>query len=629
MPTIFIHCFSSLFGETLEYNSKKLNSFLNGEFSSMGILPDGDIVTKTEKEIQIYERNGNLKRSLSYPFTGDIILTDQSGIWFGSFGEGLTRYHLNSNLSSSRVISALSLKDDLIWFGTWRIDQGVGGISIFNGRKFLDPLTTESGLAYDVVFNMVEDLEGKIWVATYGGGVSIYKNKVWSSIDIRDGLPTNDIFSIDVSPRNEIWIAANKKIVKYKASQTKPKVIIKSVRYGSVIKHYPSNKLKLKTGQRLSIISQSIDYKTHPEKQQYQYKVHSQYLDWLAPIRSEHFEHVFDKIGSYIFEVRAIDRDLNYSVPVRLPIEVIPVWYMNGWVIFPCSSAILVLLFLAIVNGIRYYQQRRESERLELEAQQLQSQMFDQERKTRLALETELADAHQMQLSLLPESAPSTAGLQIAGRNIAAKEVGGDFFDYLETEGQLTIAVGDVSGKGLKGAMNAVMTSGILRLASDENPTSDNSVLMSKVNKSLCHSMEQDMNVTMVLAQFDLPQKQMILANAGQHAYPLLKRGNSVEPVKAKGLALGMIPSIDYRPLIVDLQPGDLLLFMTDGITEPRNAEGLMYEESGRFHKVISELSDKLSAEEVVESIIQDVINYMVDEEERDDDITLVAVKVT
>ena len=54
---------------------------------------------------------------------------------------------------------------------------------------------------------------------------------------------------------------------------------------------------------------------------------------------------------------------------------------------------------------------------------------------------------------------------------------------------------------------------------------------------------------------------------------------------------------------------------MTDGITEPRNAEGLMYEESGRFHKVISELSDKLSAEEVVESIIQDVIDYMVDEE--------------
>ena len=68
---------------------------------------------------------------------------------------------------------------------------------------------------------------------------------------------------------------------------------------------------------------------------------------------------------------------------------------------------------------------------------------------------------------------------------------------------------------------------------------------------------------------------------------------------------------------------------MPNGITEPRNAKGLRYEKSGRFHEVISGLSDELSAEEVVESILQDVISYMVNEEERDDDITLVAVKVT
>ena len=71
------------------------------------------------------------------------------------------------------------------------------------------------------------------------------------------------------------------------------------------------------------------------------------------------------------------------------------------------------------------------------------------------------------------------------------------------------------------------------------------------------------------------------------------------------------------------------MLSMPNGITEPRNVEGLRYEKSGRFHEVISGLSDELSAEEVVETIIQDVIDYMVDEEERDDDITLVAVKVT
>ena len=148
--------------------------------------------------------------------------------------------------------------------------------------------------------------------------------------------------------------------------------------------------------------------------------------------------------------------------------------------------------------------------------------MLDQERKTRLDLEAELADAHQMQLSLLPELAPNMSGLQIAGRNIGAKEVGGDFCNYLQGHKRFAIAVGDVSGKGLKGAMNAVIASGILRLAGDENPNSDSSVLMSKVNNSLCQSMERDMNVTMILAQFELEQKQMILSNAGQHAYPLL-----------------------------------------------------------------------------------------------------------
>ena len=161
--------------------------------------------------------------------------------------------------------------------------------------------------------------------------------------------------------------------------------------------------------------------------------------------------------------------------------------------------------------------------------------MLDQERKTRLDLEAELADAHQMQLSLLPELAPNMAGFQIAGRNIGAKEVGGDSCDYLQGHKRFAITVGNVNGKGLKGAMNAVIASGILRLAGDENPNSDSSVLMSKVNNSLCQSMERDMNVTMILAQFELEQKQMILSNAGQHAYPLLYVVPQSSQYKLKG----------------------------------------------------------------------------------------------
>ena len=135
------------------------------------------------------------------------------------------------------------------------------------------------------------------------------------------------------------------------------------------------------------------------------------------------------------------------------------------------------------------------------------------------------------------------------------------------------------------------------------------------------------MNVTMVLAQFDYTKKQMILANAGQHAYPLLIRNGTVEPVIAKGMALGMIPNIPYKPTTTDLESGDLLLFMTDGITEPRNAEGVMYEESGRMNEVLSSIPIEMPIEEVLNTLISDVEDYTTDEEQ-DDDITLVAVRV-
>ena len=243
-------------------------------------------------------------------------------------------------------------------------------------------------------------------------------------------------------------------------------------------------------------------------------------------------------------------------------------------------------------------------------------------------MEQELQDATQMQMSLLPKSAPEIEGLQITGSSVATKEVGGDFFDYLISEDnrQISIAVGDVSGKGLRGAMNAVMASGILRIyAEQENNTSS---VMSSINKALCQSMEQDMNVTMVLAQFDHAKKQMTLANAGQHAYPLLIRNGTVEPVKAKGLALGMIPTIPYKSTVVDLESGDLLLLMTDGITEPRNADGVMYEESGRLNEVLSNIPAEMSIKEVVDTIISDVEAYTADDEQ-DDDITLVAVRVS
>ena len=577
-----------------------------------------------------------------------LIDSDSIGrIWIGTKREGLfcydgkqfINYTTKDGLTDIGTRSLLVTEDNNLWVGGY---QGVSTCNVDQKNiniKF-KAYRTEDGLSYpEIKGGIYQSDDDLIWFGTAGGGVAIFDGQNWSSLDLRDGLASNGVYStqgISQDHQGNMWflMASNDYgVCRYRRSHVKPAVEIITLRIGKAVytsPHINSNN-QVTLGTRVTIQYNAIDNLTHPSKRSYRYRMMGPLTtnQWSRKTEKADLDYIFAKQGGYTFEVQAINRDLRYSESVSTSFEVVPVWYMNSWIVFPAGSTILVVFVLSIVNGMRYYQQRIESERLERETKQLQAQMLVQERQNRQALEAELLDARNMQMNLLPESAPALPSLQIAGRNMPAKEVGGDFFDYLEGQKRFTIAVGDVSGKGLKGAMNAVMASGILRLASDENPTSDSSDLISKVNKSLCQSMERDMNVTMVLAQFDLTQNQMTLANAGQHAYPLLKRGNSVESIQVKGLALGMIPSVPYKALKLELQSGDLLLFMTDGITEPRNAEGVMYEESGRFHQVISELEDQLTAEEVVETIIQDVINYMTDEEKRDDDITLVAVRVT
>jgi len=585
-----------------------------------------------EKFTQFTTEDGLASDIISSIFVTDSFIESIDGtLWCRSLSGPLSRFDgqrfkivtTQDGFVNNMVNCTYKSKDGSVWFGT------DGGVTKYDGKQFIS-LTTSDGLGDNQITAIYEASDEIVWFGTKNGGVSLYDGNVANYLDTRDGLPDNYVIQITGDDQGGVYIGtggentfnfATKAIgsfTRYQRSNTGPVAVIDWVKTDELYTNLDDIPPIL-SGNLVTFKSRAIDFKTLAEKRRYQYRIR-EFQDWSLATLNDTYERKFNQPGHYTFEVRAIDRDLFYSEVTSVNFQVVAPWFLNIWIIFPTVSSILLAFALALVNGIRYYQQRQESE-------QLRDKILERERDTRLALESELADAHQMQMALLPKSAPLVPGLQTAGRNIGAKEVGGDFFDYLQNGEQFVIAVGDVSGKGLKGAMNAVMTSGILKLSAEYQDTP--SSIVSEINKSLCQSIERDMNVTMVLAQFDPQKKKMTLVNAGQHAYPLLKRSDSVEPIQAKGLALGMIPAVPYNSLTVDLKTGDLLLFMTDGITEPRNDEGVMYEESGRFHQIISDLSEDLSAEEVVETIIQDVINYMADEEDRDDDITLVAVKVT
>ena len=554
-------------------------------------------------------------------------------LWFGTYGGGVSRYDgkefvtftTEYGLASNIVWNIYRDPIGDLWFGTL-----FGGVSCYDGKEFVT-LTTEDGLAHNDVLATYRDSDDVLWFATHGGGVSRYDGIAWTSLDTRDGLPSNIVRSIHqdfetAKPTGAkdlerfFWLGTDGGLVRYRLSTTPPSVRIVSVKIDE--EYIELDPPPITTGTRVTIRYNAIDLVTVPEKRQYRVRIEGIGDDpkqrgiqnnWRPPTKETFFDYTFKKPGSYAFQVQAIDRDLNYSKPASLTLKVVPPWYKNGWIVFPSAGIVLALLMGCLVYGTRYYVQRRK-----ILAYQ------------RAAVE-ELLDAQRVQMSLMPETAPEIAGLDIAGKCLPANTVSGDFFDYLEGKqtNEFAVVVGDVTGHGMKGAMNAMMTDGILRMAAEETETLSPASLMMKVNNVLTSSMEREMNVTMVIGMIDSDTKKLTLANAGHHAHPVLLRNGDIRILKMGGFPLGMRAGIQYREEQFSLAIGDIVIFMTDGIIEVQDSEGKLYSDSGRLEKTLLSLRVEQSNPEVmVDAIISDAMNFGGDKSSRDDDMTVVVVKI-
>jgi serine phosphatase RsbU (regulator of sigma subunit) len=169
---------------------------------------------------------------------------------------------------------------------------------------------------------------------------------------------------------------------------------------------------------------------------------------------------------------------------------------------------------------------------------------------------------------------------------------------------------------------------------------------MMKLNNVLKTRMEQEMNITMVIAVINrnrvFPKNSvsvednsvsewettLTLANAAHHAHPLLLREGKIQTLKTGGLPLGMRAGIKYSEEQFKLQSGDVLILMTDGIIEAQNSETQLYSDSGRLEGTISQFPQDLSAEAMVNAVINDAIKFGGDKTTRDDDMTVVVAKI-
>jgi serine phosphatase RsbU (regulator of sigma subunit) len=236
----------------------------------------------------------------------------------------------------------------------------------------------------------------------------------------------------------------------------------------------------------------------------------------------------------------------------------------------------------------------------------------------------ELALARDIQFSLLPQYNPTLADFDIKGRSLPAEEVGGDFYTYLPlTGGRLGLAIGDVSGKGMASALYMAIATSIVEAQATTSP--DSAALVRQVNNLLYRRMHQTgLNTALLYTLFDLTRRQLRVCNAGLIT-PIYYHDDTFRYLEAYGLPLGAMAGEVYEEQRIDLQPGDVLLFMTDGIVEAMNADRELYG-FPRLEAVLKNC-DMNDAQSVLDCVFDSVFEFM-DGVSPQDDMTLVVVRV-
>jgi sigma-B regulation protein RsbU (phosphoserine phosphatase) len=259
------------------------------------------------------------------------------------------------------------------------------------------------------------------------------------------------------------------------------------------------------------------------------------------------------------------------------------------------------------------------------------ARLYEQVRANQERLEREVRFAQRVQAALLPAGPPKRLkGVDLAAAFASARELGGDFHDYLAPESNtLVIAVGDVSGKGVPAALYSAFAAELVRgrtfrrryLPERSSPAG----VLSSVNTILHQRQLEEYYCTLCYAIFDWKRRLVTLANSGL-PYPIRCSDEGCAQIELPGVPLGSFNGSTYDEVTYALHAGDVFVFCTDGVFEAMNEQGEEFS-AARLIQVVSE-TKRLPAKQIVEAIFRSVSDWRGDAAPNDD-MTAVVVRVT
>jgi len=251
------------------------------------------------------------------------------------------------------------------------------------------------------------------------------------------------------------------------------------------------------------------------------------------------------------------------------------------------------------------------------------ARLYEQVAKGEARLERDLQAAKRIQGALLRPAPAEDYGLDVAARYVSAREVCGDLYDFLRYgPQQLGVALGDVSGKGTAAALYGAVAIGIMRsLAPQKLQPAE---MLRQMNQLVGERRIEGRFMTACFATWQKGRQKLRVANAGQ-SQPLLYKGGRCDRIELTGFPLGIFEEVNYDEWSVTLEPGDILVFHSDGIAETANSEGQFFGTT-RLRKLI-EQHHELTAAEIADLVLREV-DWFTQSAPLSDDRTLVVLKV-
>ncbi len=582
-----------------------------------------------------YQNNPNQPGSFRGVFIRSICETRDRTLWIGTTANGLNRFNRESktftnfpsdpnnpnSLSNNNIMCIYECAAGNLWIGTFG-----GGLNKFEPAKGAwTHFRQKDGLPNDVVYGLLEDEEGCLWLSTNKGlskfnpGTGRFKNYTY-----QDGLQSNEFNggSYFKSTGGEMYFGGVKGFNRFlprKVEDNKhvPPIVITDFKVfnqrlgiggDSPLKKHITETRAIHLPYNRNVFSfnfVALDY-IIPQKNQYMYMMENFDKDWVRAGSSSRFAGYTNlDPGEYTFHVRGSNNDGVWNeTGASIRVVIAPPYWETWW------FRLLGLAFLLLLIGLIY-----------------RVRMKSISQKTRL--ETEMLTARDAQMSIMPQEDPHLAAFEVSGVCVPAFEVGGDFFDYLWMDHEQSlfgIAIGDVSGKAMKAAMTAVMSSGMLYSKIDCYTSVQD--IMTQINRPLFLKTDRRMFTALCLASIDIEKREMTFSNAGL-SQPLLKTGRTSGYVESVGprFPLGSFIDNSYQETRMQLKQGDVVVFFTDGIPEAQNFSGEFY-----GYDTLKNLLDDMDtvsepAVRIKERIIEDVKRFAGSAPQHDD-MTVVVLKV-